>query len=102
MESNSLLRFLGLMKKAGSISVSESNCEDDIRSGRSCLLLFAGDCSGRARSRMEKIAASYKVRTILLPFTKSELAAALGTGSCAMISINDHGFSDSFLTKYKA
>ena len=101
MESNTLLRFLGLMKKAGSISVSESYCEEDIRSGRSSLLLFASDCSGRARSRMEKIAVSYSVRTIQLPFTKAELAAALGSGSCAMISVNDHGFADSFLTKYK-
>jgi ribosomal protein L7Ae-like RNA K-turn-binding protein len=99
METIKLLRFIGLMKKANAASFSESKCEEDLRSGRSCLVLFASDCSERARSRMEKIASSFQVDSILLEFTKAELASALGTGSCSMISINDCGFAESFLTK---
>ena len=99
MESIMLLRFIGLMKKANAASFSDSKCEEDIRSGRSCLLLFAADCSERARSRMEKIASSFHVDSIRLEFSKAELASALGSGSCSMVSINDRGFAESFLSK---
>ena len=101
MEAETILRFLGLMRKANCISFSETKCEEAIRSNRSVLLLFAADCSERARSRMEKIAASFRIESISLPFTKAELASALGSGSCTMISINDRGFAASFLSKIR-
>ena len=101
MGTEALLRFLGLMRKANCISFSEAKCEEAIRSGRSFLMLFAADCSERARSRMEKIAASFQIRSIILPFDKAQLASALGSGSCSMISINDRGFADSFLSKIR-
>ena len=100
MSVDPCLRLLGLMRRANSISVTESSCEDDIRKHRSCLMLFASDCSQRAKDRMEKIAVSCGVETVSLRYSKTELAGALGRGACSMVSINDRGFVRAFRSIY--
>ena len=95
-----LLPFLGLMRRAGALSITAEQAEKDIRSHRACLVLLADDCSARTAKDVRFAASVHGVEVISVPFTKQELAAALGSGSCSVLSINDRGFADSFKEKY--
>ena len=91
------LSLIGLMRKANKISVTEQKCREDIRSGRSSLILIASDCSEKAGNRVRFLAESHHIRCADAGYTKDELACAAGTGLCSVISINDSGFAGAWL-----
>jgi ribosomal protein L7Ae-like RNA K-turn-binding protein len=94
------LNLIGLMRKANKISVTEQKCREDIRFGRSKLVLIASDCSEKAGEKIRSLAESYNIRCAEVCYTKSEMASAAGTGLCSVISINDNGFAEAWLSKY--
>ncbi len=87
------LRLLGLMRKARAIEPGELNTGNAVRAGKAKLLLLAEDASDNARRRAETFAYGRRVLTVPLPFSKEELAGALGIGSCAMAAVTDLGFA---------
>lgn len=97
--SKDLLNMLGLMRKANSIDVGETNTGAATRGGKTRLLLLAADSSDNARSRAEGFAHGRDVVMIRLPFTKEELSAHLGKGGCSMAAITDIGFANAFIRK---
>ncbi|MBR0351936.1 MAG: ribosomal L7Ae/L30e/S12e/Gadd45 family protein [Oscillospiraceae bacterium] len=91
------LSLIGLMRKANKVSVTEQKCREDIRSGRSSLILIASDCSDNAGNRIRSLAESHNIPYADAGYTKDELASAAGTGLCSVISINDSGFAGAWL-----
>ena len=87
------LRLLGLMRRARAIEPGELNTGNAVRAGKAKLLLLAEDASDNARRRAETFAYGRRVITVPLPFSKEELAGALGIGSCAMAAVTDLGFA---------
>ena len=77
------LRLLGLAKRAGRTELGEdgvSGAENSIR---------------RARN----VTASSHAEVLSVPFTKEELGAACGRGSCAMLAITESGLAASAVQK---
>ena len=96
------LNLIGLMRKANRISVTEQKCREDIRAGRSKLILFASDCSETVKNKIKAFAETNGIRCTDTGYTKYELASAAGTGLCSVISINDGGFAAAFQELIKA
>ncbi len=92
-----ILNLLGLMRKANSIAVGETNTGAAVRGGKAKLMLMAHDASDNARHRAEGFAAGRSVLTAELPFTKEELAASLGMSGCSMAAVTDMGFANALL-----
>ena len=92
-----ILSLLGLMKKARALSAGENNASEAARAGKARLLLIASDASGNAKKRAADLAAGRSLIPLELPFTKEELARALGTGSCALAAVTDLGFADALM-----
>ena len=94
------LNLIGLMRKANKISVTEQKCREDIRFRKSKLVLIASDCSEKAGEKIRSLAENYNIPCTEVCYTKSEMASAAGTGLCSVISINDKGFAEAWLSKY--
>lgn len=93
------LNFLGLMKKAGVLGSGEQAVTGDIKSGKAVLVMEAEDISANSRKRVESLAEYNGIEYITLPYTKDELADALGAGLCSMLSCRDRGFASAFRKK---
>ena len=91
------LKLLGLMRKANRVSLTEEKCREDIRAGRSKLVLISSDCSESVATRIRKLAENHNVKCINAGYTKYELASAAGSGLCVVISVNDSGFARAWL-----
>lgn len=95
--SERLLNMLGLMRKANSIEVGETNTGISARSGKAKLLIVAADASDNAQSRARGFAASKGTLKITLPFTKEEISSHVGLPGCSMAAITDLGFANAFI-----
>ena len=65
MKMDKTLNLIGLMRKANRISLTEEKCRDDIKAGRSCLVIIASDCSGTVKEKITGLAEQYNVRAII-------------------------------------
>ena len=92
-----ILRLLGLMRRASAISPGEDSAGDMVRAGKAKLLLFAADVSENARRKAENAAAGRNVALVPLPFEREELGGALGLGSCSLAAVTDLGFADALM-----
>lgn len=91
------LNLIGLMKKANRISVTEAQSREDIKSGKSKLVLIASDCSEISSRKIHNLANDYGIRCMDSGYTKYELASAAGSGLCSVLSVNDSGFAEAWL-----
>ena len=72
---NDMLRFLGLMRRAGKLSVGETGTGKSVRAGQARLILLASDASGNAQDRAEGFASRANVPLYRLHAEKAALAA---------------------------
>ena len=93
-----ILNLLGLMRKANALDVGEANTSDSVRGGKSRLVLLAQDASDNARHRAECFVNGRNTELISMPYTKEQLAGALGTSSCSMVSVTDMGFANALMS----
>ena len=88
---NALLSLLGLMRRAGKLSLGFDAAADSVQSGESCLILTTADISPKTLKEL-----NYKInqKTDVFPLdcTQEELGAAIGR-NVKIISINDKGFA---------
>ena len=91
------LNLIGLMRKANRLSLTELKCREDIKAGRSSLVLIASDCSENVRSRISDLADRHGIRYFISGYSKNDLASAAGSGLCSVISVNDRGFAEALL-----
>ncbi|MBQ7437768.1 MAG: ribosomal L7Ae/L30e/S12e/Gadd45 family protein [Oscillospiraceae bacterium] len=95
-----LLRFLGLMRRAGKLSVGEEGTGQAARAGKAKLILLARDASDNARDRAEGFARRGAVPLVRLRVDKASLASALGVAGGAMAAVCDAGFARALLEKF--
>ena len=94
------LRFLGLMRRAGKLSVGEEGTGQAVRAGKAELILLASDASENARDRAESFAGRAEVPLLRLHADKASLASALGVAGGAMAAVCDRGFAHALLEKF--
>lgn len=87
------LSMIGLALRAGRLEAGEDPAGDACREKRCRLLLTAGDAAENALRKAEHFAALGQCLTLALPYTKAELGAALGRGTCALAAVTDLGLA---------
>ncbi len=92
-----ILSLLGLMRRANAIAVGEVNTGSAAKAGKAKLLLLASDASENARHRAEGFAAGRGLPLSALPFTKEEIASAVGMSGGSMAAVTDLGFASALL-----
>ena len=95
-----MLRFLGLMRRAGKLSVGEEGTGQAARAGKAKLILLASDASDDARDRAEGFARRGGAALVRLRADKVALASALGVAGGAMAAVCDAGFARALLEKF--
>ena len=91
-ETQKILSFLGLARRAGRLSLGFDPAVDAMIHGRSSLLLLCNDLSERSRSKILKIVERTKTETISLNISMNEVGMAIGKTS-GIISVDDEGFA---------
>ena len=87
------LSMIGLALRAGRLEAGEDPAGDACRERRCRLLLTAGDAAEHAVRKAERFAELGQCLTLALPYTKAELGAALGRGTCALAAVTDLGLA---------
>ena len=95
------LRFLGLIRRAGKLSIGEENIRQAVRAGKARLILLAEDASQNAEKRAGTFAERANVPLLRLDEDKDTLCRALGVNGGAMFAVCDPGFAKMFLGKYE-
>ena len=91
------LHLLGLMRRANAIQVGEDKAGAAVHGGKARLLLLASDAADNARRRAEQFVNGRRTQLLDLPFTKDELAGALGISGGAMLAVTDLGFAKALM-----
>ena len=92
-----ILGLIGMMRKASALALGEENTEEAIAKGKAKLLLLPKDTGEKARMRAERCMEGRNVCPIELPFTREELASAVGIGGCSMAAVTDLGFANALM-----
>ncbi len=95
-----LLRFLGLMRRAGKLSTGETGTGQAARAGKAKLILLASDASPNALDRAEGFARKAGIPLLRLSVDKNAIAGALGTAGGAMLAVCDAGFAHALREKF--
>ena len=86
-----LLSLLGLMRRAGKLSLGFDAAAESAESGESCMILTTADISPKTLKELNyKI--NHKTDVVPIACTQDELGGAIGK-SVKIISINDKGFA---------
>lgn len=97
-----VLRFLGLMRRAGRLSTGEESTGQAVRVGKARLLLLASDASPNARKRAEAFALRGRLPLLTLTDDKGTLSDALGIPPAAMFAVCDEGFAKALQEKLRS
>ena len=95
-----MLRFLGLMRRAGKLSVGEEGTGQAVRAGKAKLILLASDASANARDRAQSFARRANVPLVLLYADKAALAETLSIAGGSMAAVCDGGFAQALQEKF--
>ena len=89
--NNKLLSLLGLMRRAGKLSLGFDAAAESAESGNSCLILTTADISPKTLKEL-----NYKINNttdvVALRCDQEEMQRAIGK-AVKIISINDKGFA---------
>lgn len=91
------LNYIAIAKKAGAISIGETNTGATIRAGKGRVLILASDASDNARRRAEGFVHGTQTPIVVLPFKKEELSEVTGTPGCSMAVFTDVGLAAIFM-----
>lgn len=94
---NKLLSLLGIARRAERLSLGFDVAAESMTSGKSKLLILAGDLSERTLRNIKKLAQESDTPTIVLDITMQQLGAAVGK-TTGIISVNDKGFAEKMKT----
>ena len=96
------LRYLGIARMSGNIEIGEDNAKALVKAGKARLLLVAADASDGAKRRAEGYVFGFSTPLIEVPYTKAEIAQAVGRPGCSMAAVRDLGLADSFVKALSA
>lgn len=94
--NDSLLRRLGLAKKAGYLELGEDAVGSAARARHARLLIVASDAGDHTVRRAKNFANTATCPLIIVDSDKKELGYALGRATCAMAALTEPGMALSF------
>lgn len=90
---DSVLRLLGVARKAGRVEVGEEPVGAAARSHQAKVILTAADGADNSLRRAAHFAEAGKVPVLPTPYTKGELGGAVGRSACTMLALTDIGLA---------
>ncbi|MGX8698493.1 MAG: L7Ae/L30e/S12e/Gadd45 family ribosomal protein [bacterium] len=93
------LLFLGLVHRAGKLTIGEESCGVEARAKHARLILSAADAARNSLTRAKNYAEDAKCPAVTLPWTKAELGEVLGRGAPGMLAVCDFGMAAAFMQK---
>lgn len=93
MDNDSILQFIGLMRRAGALTLGADATFDVCRTGRARLVLTASDTSPNTRAAVAAAVRERETPHFVLPYDKAALGKAVGVGECAVLAVCDTGFA---------
>lgn len=99
MPMDNISLFLGMMKKAGKLSIGEEPVGAACRARKALLLITASDAASNTLRRAAHFAEIGAAPKVSIPLDKGMLGAAVGRSSCAVAAITDVGFAATLLEK---
>lgn len=91
---NRLLSLLGLMRRAGKISMGFDAAAESVRKGEAALVLLSQELSERTESAIRKIAEQCGTCVLSCGYGMEEIGHAVGRRSTGVIAVNDNGVAD--------
>ena len=93
MAHENTLRLVGLALRAGRLEAGEDAAAEACQYRRARLVLLAADAAEGTASRALRAAGECGCVSLETPWSKAELGAALGRGSCAVAAVTDLGLA---------
>lgn len=90
---NNGLNYIGLARRSGRVEIGEEATAAATRGHKAFVVCTASDASPHSVRRAELFAEAASLPHLPLPATKTELGAALGRESCAMLALCDAGLA---------
>ena len=87
-----IYQLMGLAKRAGFAQGGEFLAEKAVRSGRSCLLIVAGDASDNTKKKFSDMCSFHETPFYVFS-DKDSLGHAIGTEFRASVTINNAGMA---------
>ena len=98
MKEKKAIRYLSLAVKAGKLVTGGDEVEKALRRGKGGVLLLASDAAPNAVKRGNAMASLHHAELRQIPYTKIEIAAAVGRGDpVALAFVTDEGLAAAFL-----
>ena len=98
--NNKILTLLGFAAKAGKLSFGMDMSLTSVKSGKSCLVIAAGDVSQKSKKEINFHTQSKKVPFIILNDENIEAVGKAVGRKCGIISVNDKSFADAIKGGY--
>ena len=99
MAHENTLRLVGLALRAGRLEAGEDAAAEACQYRRARLVLLAADAAEGTASRALRAAGECGCVSLETPWSKAELGAALGRGSCAVAAVTDLGLAQAVAGK---
>lgn len=90
--NDALLRFMGLARRAGKLSLGSDPVKEALGRGHAQLVLLAGDVSPRTAGGVELAAKEQGVAVVRTVATMDEISMAVGKRA-GVVAVNDPGFA---------
>ena len=85
------------MRRAGRLEIGETATGAAVKAGRARIVCVAADAAENARKRAQGFLTGRRALYVELPYTKEQLAGALGKSGCSMAACTDFGLSGAFM-----
>lgn len=96
---DSVLRLLGVARKAGRVEVGEEPVGAAARAHQAKVILTAADGADNSIRRAAHFAEAGKIQVLPTPYTKGELGGAVGRSACTMLALTDIGLAAAIAEK---
>lgn len=96
---DSVLRLLGVARKAGRVEMGEEPVGAAARAHQAKVILTAADGADNSIRRAAHFAEAGKIQALPTPYTKGELGGAVGRSACTMLALTDIGLAAAIAEK---
>lgn len=92
-----ILGLLGLMRRAGKLTVGYDAVSDRIKDQTAVLVVLAGDTSEKTEKNIRYTAEKYGVESVRIAPPMEEIGQSVGIGKAGVLAVTDSGFAEKLL-----
>lgn len=89
---NKTVMMLGLVRKAGKLSLGNDCVKQSLMKGQSRLIIVTNDISNRSLQKIKRVAEEYNVGVLTINSSMDDMEVMFGK-KVGVVAINDEGFA---------